>query len=285
MIYNSTQIKEILKKEHLVISKRRGQNFLVSQDIQKKIIEAAALSSSDEVLEIGPGLGALTEELAKKTAQVFAVEKDKGLARFLSATLGGYPNLTLLHQDILETNIRKFPSQGLLKVVGNLPYYITTPILGFLLEKQRQKLKEIYITVQEEVGRRFVGTKDTKEYSALTILTNYFSSPKILFSIPKKAFYPQPKVDSVYMRLCLLKEPPVFVHSQEQFFKIVRATFTQRRKIILNSLAHHIRERSKNDLAEILRQSGVNYLVRPENLSLQDFAIIENTFHAKEVSL
>lgn len=284
MILSPGQIKELLKKERLSISKRRGQNFLVDANIQKKIIEAVQLGAEDDILEIGPGLGALTEDLAKKTHHVVAVEKDKALARLLKQQLGEYKNLKVIHRDILETRLQDL-GRKLFKVVGNLPYYITTPIIIFLLEQERMSVRDIFVTVQEEVGRRLAAQKGTKDYASISILVRYYTAPEILFYIPKRAFYPQPKVDSVFMRFSPLVEPPVQVHSEEQFFKIVRSCFQQRRKIILNSLSHRLTHIKKEDLQSIFRKTGVDPLRRPEELSIQEFAIIENIFHTKEVRL
>ena len=273
------EIKDILKQEHISISKRRGQNFLVDAWAQKRIIEVIDIKPADEILEIGAGLGALTEDLAKQAEKVIAVEKDKALARILKEKLSGYKNLEIVHQDILRFDIGKKK----IKVVGNLPYYITTPIIGYLLEEQRQKIKDVFITVQEEVGRRLVARTGTKDYSALTIFVQYFTKPKILFSIPKRAFYPQPKVNSVFVHLQILKKPQVKVNNQKQFFKIVRACFSQRRKIILNSLAHKLEKQAKDKIQQILQEENINFQARPERLSLDDFARIENTFYKRRI--
>lgn len=278
------EIKDILRREHISISKRRGQNFLVDEWVQRRIIAAIDIKPDDEILEIGPGLGALTEDLAQKASRVFAVEKDKALARVLQERLSGYKNLQIIHQDILQFAIEKFTRKKL-QVVGNLPYYITTPIIGYLLEEQREKIKDIFITVQDEVGRRMLSKSGTKNYSALTIFVQYFTKPKILFSIPKRTFYPQPKVDSVFVHLALLKRPKVCVNNQEQFFKIVRGCFQQRRKTILNSLSHQLKRIKKEKIRQILQGENINFQARPEELLLNDFAKIENVFYKRRIRL
>ncbi len=278
------EIKEILRRERISISKRRGQNFLVDERIRAKIIEAIDINPADQILEIGPGLGVLTEALVKETAKVFAVEKDKALARITQQALAGFHNLQVFCQDILQTDIATFTKHKL-KVVGNLPYYITTPIIGYLLEKHRQAVKDIFITVQDEVGRRLVAEKNTKDYAAITILVQYFTAPKLLFSIPKRAFYPQPKVDSVFLHLRLLNQPKVIVNNREQFFKIVRACFNQRRKIILNSLTHKLGRPEKDKIQQAFQEAGVNSQSRPEELSLDEFAQIEAILYKKGVRL
>ena len=304
-----TEIKDILRRERVSISKRRGQNFLVDRWAQKRIIEAIDIKADEEILEIGPGLGALTEDLTRQAMRVIAIEKDRALARILQEMLSGYKNLQIIHQDILQTEIGNLTNKKV-KVVGNLPYYITTPIIGYLLEEQRENIKEIFITVQDEVGRRLLAQAGNKDYSAITLLVQYFTKPELLFSIPKKTFYPQPKVNSVFIHLRILKEPPVKVNNPEQFFKIVRACFNQRRKTILNSLTHgigkykntryHCENRiraiakrfscklgkpEKERIQQVLKEAGIDFHVRPERLTLREFAAIENAFYKEGVRL
>ena len=274
-----SEIKEILKRERISISKRRGQNFLIDPHMQKRIIEAIDIKPTDEILEIGPGLGALTQYLAEQAGVVFAVEKDRALTRVLSEMLSGYKNLKLIHQDILKTNVAAL-TQRTMKIVGNLPYYITTPIIGHLLESQRDSLKAIFVTIQEEVGKRMLAQPGSKDYSALTIFVRYFTDARRLFSIPKRAFYPQPKVDSVFVHLRILDKPRVKVNNQQQFFKIVRRCFSQRRKTILNSLAHKLK---KDRIEKALRAEGLDVGLRPETLSIEEFAKIEDIFYKRRI--
>jgi len=278
------EIKEILRRERIVISKRRGQNFLVDANIQRKIIQSAEINSPDVVLEIGPGLGALTEDLSRQAAEVIAVEKDKGLFKFLLQNYSNYENLKLMRSDILDVNFNKITNKKL-KVIGNLPYYISTPIIGYLLEEQRARIKDIFITVQQEVGRRLVAKGGRKDYSALTILVQYFTTPRILFSLPKRSFYPQPKVDSVFVHLQMLTRPRVKVNSQPQFFKIVQACFQQRRKTILNSLTHKMTNLKKDHLQQALGEGDIDTQARPERLSVEQFARIEDIFYNRGIKL
>lgn len=278
------QIKDILKQERLSISRRRGQNFLVDTQIQKKIIKAIDINPDDEILEIGPGLGALTEDLAIQAAKVVAVEKDRALARVLQQRLSGYLNLQIICQDILQFDIGRFIHREA-KVVGNLPYYITTPILGYLLEKQRGNLKEVFITVQEEVGRRMLAREGDRDYSAITVLIRYFTEAKTIFSIPKRAFYPQPKVNSVLIYLRILDRPRIKVNNEEQFFRIIHTCFSQRRKTILNSLTHSLNKIEKGRIQQILAEAAVGFQRRPENLSLDEFARIEEAFYERSIRL
>ncbi|MBN3038082.1 MAG: 16S rRNA (adenine(1518)-N(6)/adenine(1519)-N(6))-dimethyltransferase RsmA [Candidatus Omnitrophica bacterium] len=284
MILTPAQIKKILKEEKLSISKRRGQNFLVDAYMKDKIIKAIDIKETEDILEIGPGLGALTDDLADKSARVVAIEKDRALAHLLQKNLAKCKNLKVIHEDILETDLADL-GRKVFKVVGNLPYYITTPIIIYLLEKERMQVHDIYVTLQEEVGRRLAAKRGTKDYASISVLVQYYTNPKLLFTIPKRAFYPQPKVNSVFVHFSMLVEPPVQVHSEEQFFKIVRACFNQRRKTILNSLFHKLKNIKKDDLHNILRKAGIDSARRPEELSIQEFAIIENIFHTKEVWL
>ncbi len=273
------QIKQILKQEQLSISKYRGQNFLVDSNIKDRIISALDLKSGENVLEIGPGLGALTDDLAVSGAFITAVEKDKGLYRVLKQRLSASQNLNLIHEDILNYKL----SGKKIKVIGNLPYYISTPIVCFLLEENRNKLTDIFVTVQYEVGKRLAAEKNTKDYSSISVFTRYFTRPEILFTIPKKAFYPQPKVDSVFLRLELREKPAVQVDDERQFFKIVRKCFGQRRKTILNSLTHKLNKGQKQAVQECL-QGVIDLQSRPENLSLSDFARIANHLEGGQAS-
>ncbi|MFC1632483.1 16S rRNA (adenine(1518)-N(6)/adenine(1519)-N(6))-dimethyltransferase RsmA [Candidatus Omnitrophota bacterium] len=274
------EIKEVLRRERIGISKYRGQNFLVDANIQKKLIQATRINPTDQILEIGPGLGALTEDLAKQAQEVIAVEKDKGLFKILQRNLNKYSSLKFMRADILDVNINKI-TEADLKVIGNLPYYISTPIIGYLLEEQRNNIAEIFITVQREVGKRLVAETRTKDYSSLSIMVQYFTDAKILFAIPKKAFYPQPRVDSVFVRLAVLPQPRVQVHQQEQFFKIVQACFQQRRKTMANSLAHRLVDIEKEQIACALKEAGIDPQQRPETVAVEGFAELEHCFYKR----
>jgi 16S rRNA (adenine1518-N6/adenine1519-N6)-dimethyltransferase len=273
------EIKRILKQEHIAISRRRGQNFLVDEAIGERIIQAMELKPTDQILEIGPGFGALTEELPGRTSSVFAIEKDKGLARVLQKIMSRYNNLQIICEDILTTDIKRLAEKKI-KVVGNLPYYITTPIIGHLLDNGRSVISEIFITVQEEVGRRMRAQPGNRDYSALSIFVQYFTEPAVVFAIPKRAFYPQPRVNSSFLHLHMLGEPRLKVNSQEQFFKIVRRAFSQRRKTILNSLA---RKLEKGEIEQALTEAGIEAWRRPETLSIAEFARIEDIFNKRGI--
>jgi 16S rRNA (adenine1518-N6/adenine1519-N6)-dimethyltransferase len=278
------EIKEILKREHLSISRRRGQNFLVDETIRERIITAADVKPDEAVLEIGPGLGALTEELIKKAGYLCAVEKDIGFAAVLQKKFSGSAGLQIVSGDILKFNIERVAEENI-KVVGNLPYYISTPILGYLLEDNSDKISEIFITVQDEVGKRMLAHPGCKDYSALSLFIRYFTLPELLFSIPKRAFYPQPGVNSVFIHLAVLKQPPVKANNPQQLFKIIRACFNQRRKTILNSLTHKLGRIEKDRIHRLLQKTGIDLQSRPERLSLEEFAEIEEAFYKGGVRL
>jgi len=270
-------IKKLLKEERLSISKYRGQNFLVDAHLQKKIIQALNINSTDEIIEIGSGLGALTEDLAMRAAKVIALEKDKGMARVLGQALSKYNNLKIINRDILKVDVSGlFKRQA--KVVGNLPFYITTPIIGLLLKAGFKRFSDVFITVQHEVAKRLVSKQNHKNYSSLSVFIQYFTHPIMLFTIPKKAFYPQPRVDSVFMHLRLLSKPAVSVRDEEQFFKIVHRSFSQRRKTIVNSLSAKLGKEEKKKIEQALKSQGLKGRLRAENLYLSDFARIEDVF-------
>ncbi|MFH0790152.1 MAG: 16S rRNA (adenine(1518)-N(6)/adenine(1519)-N(6))-dimethyltransferase RsmA [Candidatus Omnitrophota bacterium] len=278
------EIKALLKQERLSISKYRGQNFLVDENIQTRIIQAMSISPEDCLLEIGPGLGALTETLARQAACLIAVDKDKAFIKILQNNLSNYNNIKLFCADILKFEIGKC-NNNQLKVIGNLPYYITTPIIAYLLEKQRRWIKEIYITVQEEVGKRLLAQPGNKDYSALTILIQYWTTANLLFNIPKRAFYPQPKVDSVFLKLKVRTHPAVIVQDEAQFFTIVHTIFNKRRKTLLNSLTHKMEKAERLRIQQLLEEIGINYQTRPEQMSIDDFAKIEHNFYNRGIRL
>ena len=276
------EIKQVLKEGRLLISKYRGQSFLVDPHLQKKIIQALNINSTDEIIEIGPGLGALTEDLASRANKVIAVEKDRGMVRVLEQSLSKYSNLKIINQDILKVDLSHLFKRQV-KVVGNLPYYITTPIIGSLLEAGVKSFSDIFITVQHEVAKRLVAKQNHKDYSSLSVFIRYFTQPTMLFTIPRKAFYPQPRVDSVFMHLRLLKRPAVSVKDEEQFFKIVHRAFGQRRKTIVNSLSAKLGKEEKEKIEQALKTQGIERRLRAENLSLSDFAKIEDIFYKRRI--
>ncbi len=272
---NPAELKNIFSSNNLRPLKKLGQNFLVDQNIQKKIIQNCQIKPDDVVLEIGSGLGALTDDLAGLAKEVVAVEKDRGLVKILKERLAGFKNVKILEEDILKIKVRKVFKNlegKKIKIVGNLPYYITSPIIFFLLE-QRQNIDSIFLTVQKEVGIRILARPGSKDYGRLSCAVGYFTQPKLLFNISKSAFYPRPKVDSIFMQLSVKENPTPPVKDETLFFDLIKLGFNQRRKTILNSLSDKKNIAvNKKQMAGILLKAGIDPTCRPETLSLEEFA-------------
>lgn len=249
--------------------KSLGQHFLVDQNILSRIISSCRLQKDESVLEIGPGLGQLTKVIVKETKEVLAIELDKNLCEDLERNLK-FPNLTISCQDILDFDFKNI--RGKVKVIGNLPYYISTPIISHLLG-HKAKISSIYISLQKELSERVVARPGGKEYGAFSCFTQYHTLPKILFKINKGCFKPQPKVDSCFLELRIRERPAVEVKDEELFFKVIRQAFNQRRKIIGNALSGLF---PKVDLIPILEKARIDPQIRPERLSLEDFARLAN---------
>jgi len=270
--------KEFLKEHGIRIKKRLGQNFLIDEGILNRIVEVADLGKDDIVIEIGPGMGTLTKKLAEKAQKVLAIELDENLVKLLKETLKSYPNVEIIHADILKINLKELikskvqSPKSKVKVVANLPYYITTPIIIHLL-KAREILSNIVVMVQKEVGRRMIAKPRTKNYGALSLLAQYYTKPQIAVKVPRSAFLPQPEVDSCVVNLKVLEKPAVEVKDEELFFKVVRAAFEQRRKALENALSRSRDLRlSKKKVLEILEKADIRPLRRGETLSLEEFA-------------
>jgi len=259
---------------HFKPKKRLGQNFLFDRNIQKKIIGACDFKPSDIVLEIGSGRGELTECIAGKVAFVYALEIDSILCNFLEARLESFTNIKIIHHDVLKLDFKKtFQAiKNKIKVIGNIPYYISSPILEYLL-KFKNKISVIFIAVQKEFARRIIAVPGSKTYGAFSCFIQYYFEPKILFCIKKTSFSPQPKVDSCLIRFKIRPKAGVKVKDEELFFKIIRAAFGKRRKTLRNSLANIV---LKKDLERFFNKFGIDRNIRPENLSLKDFANLSN---------
>jgi len=265
----------ILKTFHLAMRKKMGQNFLIDSSIVDGIVTAAELSPTDHVLEIGPGIGTLTQGLAESGAAVVAVELDKKLVDVLGKTLVDYDNVRIVQGDILKVDISQEMSTESYKVVANLPYYITTPIIMKLLE-ERLPISLLVTMIQKEVALRMIASPGSKDYGALSVAVQYYTEPEIMFVVPPTSFIPAPKVHSAVLRCRIRHEPPVAVTSETDFFKVVRAAFCQRRKTLGNSLQGG--SLAATTITTMLEQTGIDGKRRGETLSLAEFAALANVY-------
>lgn len=264
------EVKHLLRQYNIRPSKYLGQNFLIDGNVQGKIIDAIGLDKEDVLLEIGPGMGALTEGLCKRVKNVVAVEKDKRLCEILLKKTK-VSNLELIQGDILKYDLGKYSR---LKVVGNLPYYISSPVLVRLLEA-RASVKAMYVTVQREFAERLVARPGTKVYGSISCFTQFYARAKLLFSIKKGSFYPVPKVDSCFLMIAL-RDRGLYLTDEEKLFKIIRKCFEKRRKTILNSLYSSGLFGSKEEIASHLKKAGISQTRRPETVSLKEFVDLTN---------
>lgn len=265
----------ILKHFGLKASHRLGQNFLIAPAVVEGIISAAEIQPGDRVLEIGPGIGTLTQALAEAGARVTAVELDKKLPAVLAETLRGYDNVTIVSGDILKVDIEGLMGGEPFKVVANLPYYITTPILLALLEK-KLNISLIVTMVQKEVAERMTAPPGGKDYGALSVAVQYYTEPDIVLTVPPKSFYPAPEVDSVVIRCRRRETALVECRDEKMFFRVARASFGQRRKTLINALkgAGFLKE----DIGRAASRAGIDAGRRGETLSLEEFARLADGF-------
>lgn len=264
----------ILKRFGIRMSKKLGQNFLIDEHVVNSIVDAAGIKPGDAVLEIGPGIGTLTQGLAEAGANVTAVEIDRRLLEVLSKTLDGYDNVRVVHGDILRINIAETIGVPKYKVVANLPYYITTPIIMGLLEA-RMPIEVLVTMVQKEVALRMVATPGTKDYGALSVAVQYYTKAEIMFIVKPDSFIPPPSVESAVIRCTVLDKPPVEVN-EKIFFRVVKAAFAQRRKTLLNTLK--TTGVPVENLKVILAAAGIDGTRRGETLSLDEFAALSNVW-------
>ena len=276
-IIASPQVTQhILNRFKLRADKKLGQNFLIDENVVHQIVAAAELSEADTVLEVGPGIGTLTQGLAESKARVVGVELDTRLLPVLATTLNGYDNVRVVHGDILKVNIMEEVGAPSFKVCANLPYYITTPIIFALLEK-RLPMERLVAMVQKEVAERMAAQPGGKEYGALSVAIQYYTEPKIAFIVPPTSFIPAPAVDSAVIVCKRREKPPVEVCDEGLFFRVVKAAFSLRRKMLSNSLKN-IGIKSER-VAKWLELAGVDGKRRAETLSLEDFAKLTNSFN------
>lgn len=282
---NPKRTIEVLQKYDFVFQKKFGQNFLIDTHVLDKIISAAEITKEDFVLEIGPGIGTMTQYLACAAREVVAVEIDKALIPILEDTLQDYSNVTVLNEDILKVDIKKLADEHnngkLIKVVANLPYYITTPIIMGLFEGD-VPIESITVMVQKEVADRMQVGPGTKEYGALSLAVQYYAEPYIVANVPPNCFMPRPKVGSAVIRLTKHAEPPVEVSDTKLMFRIIRASFNQRRKTLANGL-NNSPELSfgKEEIQRAIKACGFPEGIRGEALTLEEFAALTNEFKSK----
>ena len=267
---------EILQKYKFVFQKKFGQNFLIDEHVLEKIISAAGIGPDDFVVEIGPGIGTMTQYLAHAARGVAAVEIDKALIPILQDTLSTYDNVTVINEDVLKVDLKELAekmNEGRpVKVVANLPYYITTPIIMGLFESH-VPVESITVMVQKEVAERMQAGPGTKDYGALSLAVQYYAEPYIVANVPPNCFMPRPNVGSAVIRLQVHKNPDIRVKDESLMFWIIRASFNQRRKTLQNSLSHDPQLGiSKEVVARILEEMGLSATIRGEALSLQQFA-------------
>lgn len=279
-LYSPKYTKEVLKNHGFTFSKSLGQNFLIDGNIVRKICEEGSITKDDNVLEIGPGIGTLTEELSLRAKKVVAIELDNKLLPILEDTLKDYSNIDIIHGDVLEVDLKKIIEEkftpGPIKVVANLPYYITTPIIGRLIEEDLG-FHSIIVMVQKEVADRIIAVPGSKDFSSLSVFVQYYTKPEIILKVPNTVFMPRPKVDSAVLNLKLNKQK-INLEDKELFFKIIKAAFSQRRKTLANSLTSKELGIKKKEVKEILKKSNIDPKKRAEDLSVEDFVKISSNF-------
>lgn len=270
-------IKEIADKFGFSFSKGLGQNFLLDETVLDKIVEAAEIDGG--VLEIGPGFGVLTKRLCETGEKVVSVEIDNRLIPVLEYTLDGFDNFKVIEKDIMKTDVRALIEEefggGRVSVAANLPYYITTPIITKLIE-DKLPLKNIVVMVQKEVAERIAAEPGGKDYGAISVMCQYYTAPRVVCTVPAGSFYPAPKVDSAVLCMRVLDEPAVKVNDEKMFFKVVKSSFAQRRKTLLNCLSNGL-GMDKQTVSNVLESIGIDPKVRGEKLGLEEFARISDS--------
>mgnify|MGYP004444219221 CR=1 FL=1 len=268
-------VHHICKRFGITMSKKLGQNFLIKRTVVDQIVRAADLHEGEPVLEVGPGIGTLTQGLAQSGADVTAIELDTRLLEVLDTTLAAYDNVKISHGDVLKLNIPEIMEGKPFKVVANLPYYITTPIIMSLLES-KLPIERLVVMVQREVALRMIAQPGSKDYGALSVAVQYYTEPDIVLDVPPKAFMPAPAVTSAVIRCVLRDKPPVDVIDEKRFFRVVKAGFAQRRKTFSNTMK--TTGLSKEQIEAILAKANIDGQRRGETFSLQEFADVANAW-------
>jgi 16S rRNA (adenine1518-N6/adenine1519-N6)-dimethyltransferase len=290
-IATPARTREILEKYGFSFKKSLGQNFLIDTNILRRIVDFAELTEETGVIEIGPGIGALTEQLARRAKKVVAFEIDQRLLPILDDTLSPYSNVRIIHQDVLKADVHRVICEEMadvadIMVVANLPYYVTTPIIMKLLT-DALPIRGIVVMLQKEVADRIAAQPGTKDYGSLSIAVQYYTKAETVMTVPRTVFMPQPNVDSAVIRLTKRKEPVVKVNDEAFFFQVVRASFGQRRKTILNNLTSHLPngKKLKEAIEHALTELHIDPRRRGETLTIEEFAALSNrlaiVFHEK----
>ena len=274
---------DLVKRHGFKFTKSLGQNFLIDDNIVDKIVAGAGIGPSDKIIEVGPGIGTLTREMASRAGALMAVEIDKNLIPILTDTLGDYENVKIVNEDIIKADIRGLIDENLdggpVKLVANLPYYITTPIIMRFLEEDIN-VTDIVVMVQKEVAERMNAQPGGKDFGALSVAVQFYCDTEIVAKVPRHLFVPQPNVDSIVIALRIRPERKYRVDSEDLFFKVVKAAFGQRRKTLLNSIAS-MGNLSKDMVKEVLEEAGIDPKRRGETLSLDEFANLSNVIGNK----
>ena len=270
------ETKFIMDKYHITANKNLGQNFLIDDEAVSGIVEAAKVSKEDLIIEIGPGLGTLTKELLEKAGKVVCIELDKRMIEILNDRFSMYNNFEIINDDVLKVDLRELIQKENMphtKIVANLPYYITTPIIMKLLE-DRLDIERITVMIQKEVADRLVTEPGIGDTGAITYAIHYFTKPRKVLDVPNTSFIPAPKVNSTVITLEVLKEPSVETIDEEKLFDVIKIAFMQKRKTLLNALSNSGKFGTKDNIAKILLNLGVDTKIRPEKLTLEQFAKI-----------
>ena len=278
-ISSPKRTKEIVQKYGFRFSKSLGQNFLIDRNILESIVDGADITKEDCVIEVGPGIGSLTQNIAERSDSVVAIEIDKTLIPILEETLSEYSNVEVINEDVLKLDLHKLVEEKFKdkkpKVIANLPYYVTTPIIMKFLE-EKVPVHSLTIMIQKEVADRMQAKPCTKDYGALSIAVQYYCNPKILLKVPPSVFIPQPKVESTVIRLDILEEPRVYVEREDIFFSLVKDAFGKRRKTLLNALSSGDMKLDKDLLREVLSLSGIDESRRGETLNIEEYGRLAN---------
>ena len=279
------ETKFIMNKYHITANKNLGQNFLIDDETVAGIVETASVSKEDLIIEIGPGLGTLTKELLERAGKVICIELDKRMIEILEDRFSMYDNFKVINEDVLKVNLKDLIQKEKIKntkIVANLPYYITTPIIMKLLE-DKLDIETITVMIQKEVADRLVTEPGTGDTGAITYTIHYYTNPKRILEVPNTSFTPSPKVNSTVVKLNILKTPSIEVKNEKQLFDIIKTAFMQKRKTLVNAIANSGKYGSKEQVEKTLQKLEIDLKIRPEKMSLEQFAKLSNLIETKIV--